>query len=164
MENSELMTEQSLLTLEQTKQELGNPSEEVEAAYEDEAQKWLNIKQKDVWKEHDHAPGKGPDILASKYKVQESLKMDGISIFSVNDSNIKADLDKEWKISGSYIDKDYISENEIWLSQDLSDVMWAEKLKEELVKLDENMDAPGGKNTPLDQLMFPEHIKKKEGD
>ena len=102
--------------------------------------------------------------VSGKYKVNESLKMDDISVFSVNDSNIKMDLDKEWKNSGSYLDKDYISENEIWLSQDLSDVKWAETLKEELVKLDSNLDAPMQEFTPTDQLMYPEILKKKKDE
>jgi len=158
MENSELMTEQSKISLEQTKQELENPPEEVSASYEINPQKWINLEPRDTKKDITNRPNEPSSRISGKYKVQEALKMDGISVFSVNDKNIRLDLDEKWESSGSYKDKDYISENEIWVSQDLSDVKWAECLKEELA----NLDAPMQEFTPTDQLMFPEILKKKK--
>lgn len=166
LENSELMTEQSKLTLEQTKQELESPPEGVEAAYENESQKWLNLKQKDVWKEHDHAPGKGPDILANKYKLRETLKINGISVFAVNDKNIKLNLNKDWNGSGSSIDYDFIDEDEIWLSDNYSQVQWAEKLEEEQKKIDVNLNVPMKKDlddikTKIDQISANQEVENK---
>ena len=158
LENSKIMQEQSELSLEQTKQEMENPPEEVVATKN--LNEWINIEQKDVNKDIIKSPNQPGTRISGGYKVQEALKMDGISVFSVNDSNIRIDLDPEWSGSGSYKNKDYISENEIWVSSNLSDVKWAEKLKKEIA----NLDAPMQEYTDSNQLMFPELKKKKKGD
>ena len=152
--------ETNKLMLEQSKQELENPPEEVSASYEKDPQKWINLEPKDTKKDITNRPNEPSSRISGRYKIQEALKMDGISVFSVNDSNIRIDLDPEWSGSGSYKNKDYISENEIWVSSNLSDVRWAEKLKKEIA----NLDAPMQEYTDSNQLMFPELKKKKKGD
>ena len=141
LENSEIMTEQSRLTLEQTKQELENPSEEIQASYELEPQKLLNIEQKDVKKDISFLPNEPSGRVSGEYKVRETLKMDGTSIFSVNNKNIKRDLDSDWPGFGSFINKDYISDNEIWLDDNLTSEEWNKRLEEEHKKIDNHVNS-----------------------